>query len=45
MNWLQDRKLLVPGTRRNLLSNELVLIVPKDRARRGTGLRLGLTST
>ena len=33
MNWLQGRNLLVPGTRRNLLRNELVLIVPKDRAR------------
>ena len=33
MNWLQDRKLIVQGTRRDLLRNELVLIVPKDRAR------------
>lgn len=32
MNWLGERNLLIPGTRRNLLRNALVLIVPKDRA-------------
>lgn len=36
MSWLQERNLLVPGTRRNLLRNSLVLIVPKDRARKVT---------
>ena len=33
MDWLQQRDLLVSGTRRDLLRNALVLIVPKDRAR------------
>jgi molybdate transport system substrate-binding protein len=33
MDWLQERNLLVPGTRRDLLRNTLVLIVPKDQAR------------
>jgi len=33
MDWLQERNLIVPGTRRDLLRNTLVLIVPKDRAR------------
>ena len=33
MNWLQERNLVVPGTRRSLLRNTLVLIVPKDHAR------------
>ena len=33
MDWMQQRDLLVPGTRRDLLRNTLVLIVPKDRAR------------
>lgn len=34
MNWLQERGLVVPGTRRDLLRNSLVLVVPKDRARK-----------
>jgi molybdate transport system substrate-binding protein len=33
MDWLQQRDLIAPGTRRDLLRNTLVLIVPKDRAR------------
>ena len=33
MNDLDKKGLLAPGTRSNLLSNRLVLIVPKDRAR------------
>jgi len=28
MNWLAERKLIVPASRRNLLSNDLVLIAP-----------------
>ena len=36
MDWMQKRGLLVPGTRRDLLSNALVLIVPADRAHAGT---------
>jgi len=32
-DWLQQRDLIVPGTRRSLLTNRLVLVVPKDRAR------------
>ena len=31
-DWLQDRSLLVPGTRRDLLTNSLVLVVPKSAA-------------
>lgn len=41
MDYLEQRGLLAAGTRRDLLSNELVLIVPKDRARKvaiGPGL-------
>ncbi len=30
MDWLDQRHLLVPGTRRNLLGNALVMIAPKD---------------
>ena len=33
MDELDRRGLLAPGTRRNLLGNTLVLVVPKDRAR------------
>lgn len=32
-DYLQQRNLLVPETRRSLLTNSLVLVVPKDRAR------------
>jgi molybdate transport system substrate-binding protein len=32
-DWLQQRGGLVPGTRRDLLSNSLVLVVPKAQAR------------
>lgn len=42
-DWLQQRNLLVPETRRSLLTNSLVLVVPKDRARTvpvGPGLDL-----
>lgn len=44
MDYLDQRGLLAPGTRRDLLRNQLVLVVPKDHARRvaiGTGLDLG----
>src|SRR3954454_22133416 len=34
MDYLDQRGLLAPGTRRDLLSNELVLVVPKDQARK-----------
>jgi molybdate transport system substrate-binding protein len=43
MDYLDQRGLLAPGTRRDLVANELVLIVPKDRARKvpiGPGLDL-----
>ncbi len=30
MNWLSQRRLVVAGTRRNLLANRLVLIAPRD---------------
>ncbi len=43
MDYLDQRGLLAPGTRRDLLSNELVLIVPKAGARKvaiGPGLDL-----
>lgn len=43
MDWVQQRGLILPATRRDLLSNRLVLVVPKDRARRitiGPGLDL-----
>ncbi len=30
MDWLDQRHLLVPGTRRNLLGNALVMIAPRD---------------
>lgn len=43
MDYLDQRQLLAPGTRIDLLSNRLVLIVPKDRARTidiGPGLDL-----
>jgi len=43
-DWLQQSDLLVPETRRSLLTNSLVLIVPKDQARTvqvGPGLDLG----
>ena len=33
MDYLTSRDLIVPGTRRDLLGNALVLVVPKDRAR------------
>lgn len=33
MNYLAERGLIVPETRRSLLGNRLVLVVPKDRAR------------
>ena len=33
MDYLETRGLIVPGTRRNLLRNRLVLVVPKDQAR------------
>ena len=42
-DYLQQRGLLVPETRRSLLTNSLVLVVPKDRARTvqvGPGLDL-----
>lgn len=42
-DYLQQRNLLVPETRRSLLTNSLVLVVPKDRARTvpiGPGLDL-----
>ncbi len=42
-DWLQQRDLIVPETRRSLLTNSLVLVVPKDRARTvqvGPGLDL-----
>ncbi len=32
-DWLQQRNLIVPDTRRSLLTNRLVLVVPADRAR------------
>lgn len=44
MDWLQQRSLIVPESRRSLLRNALVLIVPKDRARTvaiGPGLDVG----
>src|SRR5438128_10964887 len=34
MDYLDQRSLLAPGTRHDLLSNELVLVVPKDQARK-----------
>ncbi len=43
-DWLQQRDLLAPETRRSLLTNRLVLIVPRDQARTvqvGPGLDLG----
>jgi len=43
MDYLDQRGLLAPGTRRDLLSNQLVLVVPKDRARQiaiGPGMDL-----
>lgn len=42
-DYLQQRSLIVPETRRSLLTNSLVLVVPKDRARTvqvGPGLDL-----
>ncbi len=42
-DWLQQRNLIVPETRRSLLTNCLVLVVPKDPARTvpvGPGLDL-----
>ena len=42
-DWLQQRNLIIPETRRSLLTNSLVLVVPKDRARTvpvGPGLDL-----
>lgn len=42
-DWLQQRNLIVPETRRSLLTNRLVLVMPKDRARTievGPGLDL-----
>lgn len=42
-DYLQQRNLIVPETRRSLLTNSLVLVVPKDRARTvsvGPGLDL-----
>lgn len=42
-DWLQQRNLIVPETRRSLLTNSLVLVVPKDGARTvqvGPGLDL-----
>ncbi len=42
-DWLQQRGLLVPETRHSLLTNSLVLVVPKDQARTvqvGPGLDL-----
>ncbi len=32
-DWLEIRNLLVPGTRKDLLTNSLVLVVPKSAAR------------
>ena len=32
-DWMQQRNLLVPGTRRDLLTNDLVLVMPKSTAR------------
>lgn len=43
MDYLASRNLIVPETRKDLLGNELVLVVPADRARRvaiGPGLDL-----
>ncbi len=43
MDYLAQRNLLAPNTRRDLLANTLVLVVPKDRARQveiGPGLDL-----
>ncbi len=42
-DYLQQRDLIVPATRRSLLTNRLVLVVPKDRARTvqiGPGLNI-----
>ena len=42
-DYLQQRNLIIPETRRSLLTNSLVLVVPKDRARTvpvGPGLDL-----
>jgi molybdate transport system substrate-binding protein len=42
-DWLQQRDLIIPETRRSLLTNSLVIVVPKDRARTvqiGPGLDL-----
>lgn len=44
MDYLAERNLLAPGTRRDLLGNRLALIVPKDQARTvqvGPNLDLG----
>ena len=44
MDWLQQRNLIIPETRRSLLRNTLVLIVPKSQARTvtvGPGLDVG----
>jgi len=44
MDYLDKRDLLARSTRRDLVSNELVLVVPKDRARKialGPGFDLG----
>jgi len=39
MNGLEKRKLLLPGTRRSVLSNTLVIVVPEDSSLRITGPR------
>jgi molybdate transport system substrate-binding protein len=37
MNGLEKRKLLLPGTRRSVLSNTLVVVVPEDSSLKITG--------
>ncbi|HYG63448.1 MAG TPA: molybdate ABC transporter substrate-binding protein, partial [Thermoanaerobaculia bacterium] len=39
MNRLEKRKLLLPGTRRSVLSNTLVIVVPEDSRLKITGAR------
>ncbi len=36
MDYLADKKLIVPGTRKDLLGNDLVLVVPADKPRHVT---------
>ncbi len=39
MNQAQEKQLIIPGTRKNLVSNRLVLIVPKDSRLTVSGLQ------